>query len=135
MKRDLLETDYVKRFLVKATLDIPWITFFRRNTGLVTMADGRKFRASLPGQCDTYGIRHGDARHFELEVKRFTKLSPDQERWRDNCLARGWPWLCLGVERGEDPKDTVARWVGGVRAWTQPTSFGSLPSVRWPGVP
>jgi hypothetical protein len=110
-----LETEYLRAFLVAWGNGLG-VTFFRRNTGLVEMRDGRRFRAGVPGQCDLYGIGpHG--RHYELEVKRFGKLSPPQEVWLEWCRTRDVPWLLIEVQRGELPVRTIARWVEEVTAW------------------
>lgn len=92
----------------RVSLEVRSVTLFRRNTGLIKL-DKRVFRAGIPGQCDLYGIGTGGT-HFEIECKRFGKLSPAQQGWRDWCLERGVPWLLLEVRRGELEAATIDRW-------------------------
>lgn len=105
----VLEGDYVRALLVRVPLAFPNHRFFRRNVGAIKVED-RFFRASLSGQADLYILGRGGW-HGEIEVKRFTKLSPDQIRWRDWCDAWKVPWLLLEADRAEGPSETVTRWV------------------------
>jgi hypothetical protein len=64
----------------------------------------------IPGQCDLYILGRG-GQHWELEIKRYTKLSPEQNAWRAWCEEWGVPWKVLHVEKGEEPAATIARWL------------------------
>jgi hypothetical protein len=120
-----LETDYVHALLARATLEFRGVRFFRRNTGLLKLhhynAKGertdRVFRASIPGQCDLWAVRKGDARHYEIEVKRFGELEDTQKIWRAWCVEYGVPWLLLRVHKLEREPETIARWIGELRAF------------------
>jgi hypothetical protein len=92
------------------------VRLFRRNVGLIRMEDSRFFRASIPGQCDLYALTRGGG-HCEIEVKRFGKLSKEQEVWRDFCVEWEIPWTLVRVERGEQPGVTIDRWLGELRAF------------------
>ncbi len=105
-----LEGAYLHAFQARVALEVNGITLFRRNTGLIKL-DKRVFRAGIPGQCDLYGIANG-GRHFEVECKRFGKLSPAQQRWREWCMEHRVPWLLLEVRKGENEASTIGRWVG-----------------------
>jgi hypothetical protein len=110
-----LEADYQRAFLARASLELRDHRMFRRNVGMIKV-DDRYFRASIPGQCDLYVIGRGGW-HGEIELKRFTKLTPDQEHWRDWCAAWGVPWLLLEAGRPESPPETIARWMAECGAW------------------
>ena len=110
-----LESDYLHAFLARASLEFRQHRFFRRNTGAIKL-ESRMFRAGIPGQCDLYVIGKGGW-HGEVEVKRFTKLSPAQEQWITWCDEWGVPWLMLRVHKDELPAVTVDRWVREVRIW------------------
>lgn len=105
-----LEGDYQRALLARCALEFRDVRFFRRNTGMIQLEE-RVFRAGIPGQCDLYAIGRG-GRHYEIEIKRFGKLSPAQEAWRDWCKQWGVPWTCLSVKRGEPVPETMARWMG-----------------------
>lgn len=104
-----LEGDYQRALLARASLEFRDVRIFRRNVGSIKVED-RLFRASIPGQCDLYAIDR-NATHYEIELKRFGVLNDAQKRWRDHCLAWGWPWLLLRVERSETEPQTIARWL------------------------
>lgn len=105
-----LETDYVHALCQHAGARFPSVRLFRRNVGSM-MVDERFFRAGIKGQCDLYAIdRMGS--HYEIEVKRFGKLSPAQIAWRDWCLEWGVPWKMLVVHLDELPMQTIERWLG-----------------------
>ena len=109
----MLESDYMHALLVRAPREFPAVSLFRRNVGAVRL-EGRYFRAGIEGQADLYGIGRG-GRHYEIECKRFTGLSPAQKRWREWCAERKVPWLMLRVQIGELPAQTIERWVGELR--------------------
>ena len=115
-ERRHLEADYQRALLARVALEFRHVRFFRRNVGLVEMQDGRKFRSGLPGQADLYALARGGW-HGEVEVKRYTKLSPEQEHWRDWCREWGVPWLCVEARRDEAPTSTVDRWVAELAPW------------------
>src|SRR5580698_4791972 len=118
-----LETEYVRGLMARAAVEIPDVRLFRRNTGMVPV-DDRVFRAGIPGQCDLYALAKG-GRHYEIECKRFGRLSEAQGRWQAWCLMWGVPWLLLEVRRTEQPAETVTRWVREVSAFVGiPSSLG-----------
>ena len=120
-----LEGDYQRALLARVSLEFRDVRFFRRNTGAIKV-DDRVFRAGIKGQSDLYVLGRGGW-HGEVEVKRFGKLSPAQEHWRDWCRAWGVPWTVVEARMGEPVTLTIARWVKELRAWLP----GSLP----PGAP
>jgi hypothetical protein len=115
-----LETDYVRALMARCAVELPHVRLFRRNTGMIPV-DDRMFRAGIPGQCDLYALAKG-GRHFEIECKRFGRLSEAQERWRAWCFGWGVPWLLLEVRRTEQPAETVTRWVREVSEFVAPPS-------------
>lgn len=115
MRAKYLETDYVHALLARAPLEFPDVRLFRRNTGIIQL-ESRVFRASIPGQCDLYAIGKG-GRHYEVECKRFGRMSEPQARWREWCATWGVPWLLLEVRRTELPAETLSRWVGELRTF------------------
>ena len=121
-----LEVAYQRSFMARAALALPHVRLFRRNTGLIKMSDGRFFRASIPGQCDLFGIDKS-SRHYEIEIKRFTKLSPEQVVWRDWCWKWPVPWLLLEVRKGELPSVTVERWVSELQELVDAPTAASAP--------
>lgn len=109
------ETEYVKTFMASSAVALPDLRLFRRNVGAIQMK-GRVFRAGLPGQADMYGYERGTGRAIEIEAKLKSRLSPDQERWRDWCRAWGVLWLLVTASKGETQAQTVTRWVAETRA-------------------
>jgi hypothetical protein len=113
------EADYMRALLLRAPLAFPDVRLFRRNVSAGKVEGGGYMRVGEPGQCDLYALRRGspkaEAWHFEIELKRFTKLSPAQERWRDWCEDWGVPWTCLQVHKGELPGETIERWLRELR--------------------
>jgi hypothetical protein len=120
MSRRLLETDYLHALLGRVSLEFRDHRFFRRNTGIIKLED-RVFRAGIPGQCDLYVIGRGGW-HGEVEIKRYTRLSPAQENWRDWCVSWNVPWLVLDVSKSENPPETISRWVNEVSEWLRSSS-------------
>lgn len=116
------EVDYQRAFLARASLEFRDHRMFRRNVGSIKV-DDRFFRASIPGQCDLYVIGRGGW-HGEIEIKRFTGLSPAQVAWRDWCASWGVPWLCISVERGEPIPVTIARWLAECATWMRVARHG-----------
>jgi hypothetical protein len=121
---NLLETDYVRALLLRLPYAFPDVRFFRRNVMAGKREGGGYLRVGEPGQCDLYGIGASDAsregenaRHYEIEIKRYDKLSPAQEHWRDWCREWGVPWLLLEVRKGELSPVTIHRWVEEMRTW------------------
>jgi hypothetical protein len=110
-----LEQDYVRSLLGHAAMEFSDVRLFVRQVGAIK-TDGRVFRAGIKGQADLYAVDRR-AKHYEIEVKRFTKLSPDQEAWKAWCSAWGVPWLLLEVRKAEMPVDTIDRWVEELRGF------------------
>ena len=104
-----LETEYVRSLLARTSVEFSDVRLLRRNTGVIALED-RVFRAGIPGQADLYALARG-GRHYEIECKRFKKLSAAQERWRDWCAQWEIPWLILEVDKTEQPSETVDRWI------------------------
>lgn len=111
-----LESDYQRALLARLSAEHRNVRFFRRNVGLVRMADDRLFRAGVPGQCDLYAVGRGGW-HGEIEVKRYTSLSPEQMMWRDWCADWQVPWLMVQARKAESPGATVERWGKEIRKW------------------
>ena len=109
------ETEYIKIYMASMSTACPDLRLFRRNVGAIQM-HGRVFRAGLPGQADMYGYERGTGRAIEIEAKLKSRLSPDQEHWRDWCQSWGVRWLLLAASKGETQGQTVARWVTETRA-------------------
>lgn len=114
-----LESDYQRALLLRIPGEFKDVRPFRRNTGAIKV-DDRFFRASLPGQCDIYCLSTG-GRHYEIELKRFGKLSKAQESWRAFCIDWRIPWVCLSVAKDEEPPATIDRWLAQLRDF-----FGSV---------
>jgi hypothetical protein len=111
----MLEGDHQRALLARVAKEFRDVRFFRRNTGLIKL-DDRVFRAGLPGQCDLYVLGRGGW-HGEVEVKRFGKLTEEQEHWRDWCSEWRVSWLLLEAYKSELPAATVDRWVNELRVW------------------
>ena len=114
MKRTL-EVNYQQALLGRVSLAYRDHRFFRRNVGAIRV-DDRFFRASIPGQCDLYILGRGGW-HGECEIKRYTKLSDAQEKWRAWCQSWAVPWICLEVRKTEIPPETLDRWMQELSAW------------------
>lgn len=108
-----LEGDYTRALVVRSRTAFQTVSLFRRNIGAIRVQD-RMFKAGIPGQADVYAVADG-GQHFEIEIKRHGRLSPNQERWREWCQNRGVPWALLDVVPGEMPAQTIERWVGELR--------------------
>lgn len=121
------EVDYQKALLLRVAVVFPNHKFFRRNVGLVSMADGRRFRAGVKGQCDLYVIGRGGS-HWELELKKFGRLSPAQETWRKFCHEWSVPWICLEVHKGELEPETIERWTDELMTWLTGASQVRVPA-------
>lgn len=112
-----LEGSYVKALLARATPQWPSLRFFRRHVTAVEMPSGAFVPIGLKGQCDIYVLEKG-GRHFEIEVKNVRgKLDPEQILWREWCVRWRIPWILLQVEKGEQPAQTIERWVGELSAF------------------
>ena len=114
----LLEHDYKRALMGRAAIEFPAHRFFSRTVAMVRSGD-RSFRAGTPGQCDVYILGKGGG-HWELELKRFAKLSPAQFQWSGWCQEWGIPWKCLHVWEKESPAQTLERWVSELRPWLTP---------------
>lgn len=120
------EADYMRALMSRASSELPHVRLFRRNVGM-TSVGGRTFRSGIKGQCDLYVLARGGW-YGEVELKRYTKLSEDQERWRDWCNQWGVPWVCLSVSKGEEPAATLARWCGELRQFVPGAVCQDVPS-------
>lgn len=115
MKR-LDETDLLHVFIARAPLTLTHVRLFRRNIINVEAKGGFRVRNGIKGQADAYALARGGA-HVELETKAARGIMREaQLRWRAFCLAFGIPHLVLRALPQEDPDDTVARWIGELRA-------------------
>ena len=108
-----LETDYIRALLARTSVEFRDVRLFRRNTGIIALED-RVFRAGIPGQADLYALARG-GKHYEIECKRFGKLSEAQDRWMEWCAQWDIPWLLLSVDKAEQPSETVDRWMWQLR--------------------
>ena len=104
-----LESDYVHALLGRASLEFRHVRLFVRQVGAIKV-DDRMFRAGQAGQADLWAVDMS-ARHYEIEVKRYTKLSPAQIVWRDWCRSWNVPWTVIEVHKTEQPGQTVERWI------------------------
>ena len=114
MKRTL-EADYQRALLARASLTFRDVRIFKRSTGVIKVED-RMFRAGIKGQADLYAISRG-GQHYEIELKRFSKLTEAQEQWAEWCRSWGIPWLLLEARKDESPIATVNRWIEELGAW------------------
>ena len=125
----MIETEYQKALLKALAVDAVRhrmlagarpVHWFGRVTGKFELAKGGWVHPSIPGQCDLYGIRERDARHFEVELKNVhTPTSAEQVAWAVLCELRGWPHREIRVQARESPAATIERWVKELREWTQ----------------
>lgn len=111
-----LEGDYLRALLAFVSRAFPSHRFFRRNVGLVKLSESRIFKAGIPGQCDLYVLGRGGW-HGEVEIKRFGKLTEEQEHWRQWCKEWEIPWLLLEARKDEAPAATIQRWATELRPW------------------
>lgn len=107
----------------------PLVRLFRRNIFNKTMQDintGKvhQVKAAIKGQADVYGYIkgmqspnvisgafHRHAVPFEIEFKaEKTRVSDEQENWRNFCREWGIPHLILRAQPGDGPVFTVHRW-------------------------
>lgn len=112
-RRSPVESDYTRAILKRSLIAFQSVSLFRRNAGKLSKSyKGKEYyiKVGIAGQADLYAIKDGGA-HYEIEIKRGTKLNPNQERWREWCVNRGIPWALLDVHEGELPAQTVERWV------------------------
>lgn len=113
-----IEVEYQKALLKALPLTIKSVAFFGRVTGKYELRKGGWVHPSIPGQCDVYGIRKRDARHYELELKNVhTRTSPEQEAWAAWCAENGVPYLLLRVNKGELDAACISRWVAEIARW------------------
>ena len=111
------ETTLQLALLLAAPRALPNLRLYRRNVGSArALRTGQVVQYGLEGQADLYALARGGW-HGEVEVKRFTKLSPEQEHWRDWCREWGVPWACVEARRDEPPTATVDRWVAELAPW------------------
>lgn len=110
-----IEVEYQKALLKRLSLECRKAAFFGRITGKFELRKGGWVHPSIPGQCDIYGIRKRDARHYEIELKNVhTRTSPEQEAWAKWCGENGVPYLLLRVRKGELDIACIDRWVAEV---------------------
>lgn len=110
----LVEATLVSRLLLEQPKRLPDLRLFKRSISVVQIED-RRIAHGIKGQCDLWGTWRG-GRHVELEAKQKRgRLSPEQETWRDWCLAWGVPWLQLKPIKGETEEQTIDRWIIEIR--------------------
>jgi hypothetical protein len=61
----MIETEYQRALLKRLSAEVRNVAFFGRVTGKFELDKGGWVHPSVPGQCDVYGVRKRDARHFE----------------------------------------------------------------------
>lgn len=117
MAKSFSETDLLKLFVHCAEKELPECRLFRRNVGAAKFGS-RWVRFGVPGQGDAYGIIRGSpARLVEIECKALRgAMGEHQKAWRDWCVSWGVEHLELRPEKGETAYETVARWVGMLKA-------------------
>jgi hypothetical protein len=113
----MIESEYMRKLLVRASSEIPNLRLFRRNVGALKVSERRMFRSGIPGQCDLYGYERGTGRVVEIEIKNVRgRLTQAQERWRDWCREWGIPWVLCDVSLLDpSPDATVTRWIEQIR--------------------
>ena len=113
-EKRVLEGDLQKLLLLAVSLKFPTIHFFPRKVGAIKVdagtPDERMFRAGQVGQADLYAIADG-GKHYEIELKRFTRLSHAQIVWQARCLTWRVPHIVLVAIRDESHTDTIERWL------------------------
>ena len=114
----MIEVEYQKALLKRLSIEVRNVAFFGRVTGKFELAKGGWVHPSVPGQCDIYGVRKRDAKHFELELKNVhTRTSPEQHAWAQWCGENGVPYMLLRVGKDEAPTACLSRWVAEVARW------------------
>ncbi len=109
------EIELQQHFMHAASVALPNVRLFRRQVMNVEVKPGVRVRAALVGQADLYWITRG-GRHGEIELKAARgRLSEAQLRWAAWCRGWGVPYLLLKAERGEEPANTITRWVDTLR--------------------
>ena len=92
-----------------APKELPSIRLFRRNVGGARIR-GQVVKFGVAGQADLYALVRGGG-HIEVELKAVAgRLSPEQESWRNWCVAWGIPHVVLQAGKGESVEQTVGRW-------------------------
>ncbi len=73
---------------------------------------GATVRFGIKGQSDLHGYRRGGA-GVEVELKAAGgRLTDDQKRWREFCLAWGVEHHVLTARADETAEETIERWIG-----------------------
>jgi|HubBroStandDraft_1064217.scaffolds.fasta_scaffold72637_2 hypothetical protein len=113
------EGDLGAMFAMAVPLAIPDATAFRRTIIRGKMAAGWYARANLPGQADYWVLVKGGL-HVEVETKAAAEsgnkaVRKAQEEWRLFCVSQEIPYMRPKALRGEDPNETVRRWVDELR--------------------
>lgn len=113
------ESDLGSSFAMLVPLTLPHVTVFRRTIVRGKMAAGYYVRSNLPGQSDYWALVKGGL-HVEIETKAWLesgdrKVKAAQESWRLFCAAQEIPYMRPKALLGEDPNETVTRWVGELR--------------------
>jgi len=112
----LSETDLLHIFIERAPFALPQVRVFRRNIINVEAKQGFRARNGIKGQADAYALVEGGL-HVELETKAARGVMRDHQlSWQAYCLSNRIPHLELRARRGEQPLETVDRWIGELRA-------------------
>lgn len=107
-----------RAFAARLPLAIPDARIFRRNVVGAQIGD-RFVAAGIKGQADYYLLLRGGL-HAELELKSARgRLSVEQVRWREFCIAWNIPYFLLEQLASETPDETVNRWVSTLLGWTR----------------
>jgi hypothetical protein len=116
------ETDLLHAFCAAAVQRDPSLRLFRRNVMTGKTAGGQYVRAGIKGQADIYGFLRGSpAVPIEIELKAATgRTSEEQKRWGAFCNTWGVVYLLLAAERGENPNETIERWIATLSTTLQP---------------
>jgi hypothetical protein len=105
------ETQLLHAFIARVPYTLP-VRIFRRNVAHGKLENGGYVRNGIKGQCDTYAVVKGTAKHIEIEAKSATgRLSQDQKQWQAFCRVWGTPHIVLVAGKDETPEETVERWV------------------------
>ncbi len=93
----------------------PRLLIFRRNIVNVETKEGWRARAGIRGQADYYVM--GAGVHIEVETKAHRhKWYEAQLAWRARCAELGVPYLEARAVKGEEPEQTVQRWLDEIAA-------------------
>jgi hypothetical protein len=111
----MIETDLVKLFIERIPFKLPHARAFRRNVVDEMSARGYRIIAGIAGQADVYVYAKG-GRVVEVEAKSAKgSMRQLQLKWAAFCRAWGVPHMVIKATAGEEPLQTVDRWIEELR--------------------